>query len=48
MTGSPQQAVDMIGEFQKVGIQGINIAFRPPVDWDALQVYIEEVMPHFK
>lgn len=47
LTGSVQQAVDMIGAYKDAGIQGINIAFRPPVDWDALQTYIEEVMPHF-
>ena len=48
LSGSVQEAVDMIGKFQEVGIQGINIAFRPPIDWGALQQYIEEVMPHFR
>ncbi len=48
LTGSVQQAVDTIGALQTAGIQGVNIAFRPPVDWDNLQLYIEEVMPHFK
>jgi alkanesulfonate monooxygenase SsuD/methylene tetrahydromethanopterin reductase-like flavin-dependent oxidoreductase (luciferase family) len=47
LTGSVQETVDTIGEYADAGIQGINIAFRPPVDWDALQQYIEEVMPHF-
>ncbi len=47
LAGSAQQAVDMIGQFKEIGIQGINIAFRPPVDWDNLQCYIEDVMPHF-
>lgn len=47
LTGGAQQAVDLIGQFKDLGVQGINIAFRPPVDWDNLQVYIEEVMPHF-
>jgi hypothetical protein len=31
----------------ETGVQGLNIAFRPPVDWDALQLFIEEVMPEF-
>ncbi len=48
LTGSAQEAVDLIGEFKDIGIQGINIAFRPPVDWDNLQCYIEEVLPAFK
>jgi F420-dependent oxidoreductase-like protein len=47
LTGGPQQAIDTIGAYRDVGVAGINIAFRPPVDWDALQLYIEEVMPAF-
>ncbi|MFT7653913.1 MAG: alkanesulfonate monooxygenase SsuD [Candidatus Azotimanducaceae bacterium] len=47
LTGSVQEAVDMIGAYKDIGIQGINIAFRPPVEWDNLDLYIEEVMPHF-
>ena len=47
ITGGVQEAVDLIGQFKDVGIKGINIAFRPPVDWDNLQRYIEDVMPHF-
>lgn len=47
LVGSVQEAVDKIGAYQDIGIQGINIAFRPPVDWDNLDLYIEEVMPHF-
>jgi len=48
LKGSVQESIDMIGKFQDVGIKGINIAFRPPVDWEALQLYIEEVMPAFR
>ena len=48
LTGGVQEAVDMIGGLRDAGIQGVNIAFRPPVDWDNLQLYIEEVMPHFQ
>jgi F420-dependent oxidoreductase-like protein len=47
LTGGVQQAIDTIGAYRDVGVAGINIAFRPPVDWDALQLYIEEVMPAF-
>ena len=47
LTGSVQEAVDRIGRFKDIGIQGVNIAFRPPIDWDNLQLYIEEVMPYF-
>ena len=48
LTGSPQQAMDRIGEYQETGLQGLNIALRPPIDWDALQAFIEEVMPGFR
>lgn len=47
LTGSAQQAVDRIGAYQDAGVQGLNIAIRPPVEWDALQRFIEEVMPAF-
>lgn len=47
LVGSAQQAVDRMGEYAETGVQGLNIALRPPVDWDALQRFIEEVMPHF-
>lgn len=48
LTGSAARAVDRIGEYAAAGVQGLNIALRPPVDWDALQQFIEEVMPHFR
>jgi F420-dependent oxidoreductase-like protein len=48
VAGTPQQAIDTIGEYVKAGAARVNIAFRPPVDWDALQQYITEVMPAFR
>ena len=45
--GTVQEATDRLGEYMEVGAQGVNIAIRPPVDWDAFEAYIEEVMPHF-
>ena len=47
LVGSAQQAVDRIGEYRDTGVQGLNIAIRPPVDWESLQRFIDEVMPHF-
>lgn len=47
LTGSNQQAVDRIGAYVDTGVGGLNIAFRPPVDWDALASFIEDVMPEF-
>ena len=45
IVGSPQRAIDRLGEYEAAGIKGVNIAFRPPVDWDAFEAYIEEVLP---
>ena len=47
LVGAPQQAVDRIGEYERAGAQGLNIAFRPPVDWEAYQMFLEEVAPKF-
>ena len=48
LTGGASEAIDAIGGYVDSGIQGLNIAFRPPIDWDALQMYIEEVLPAFR
>lgn len=48
LVGSAQQAVDRIGEYVDSGVEGLNIALRPPVDWESLQRFIDDVMPHFK
>ena len=45
LRGSPQQVVDQIKEYEAAGAQGLNIAFRPPVDWDAFESFIENVFP---
>jgi F420-dependent oxidoreductase-like protein len=46
--GTPDQAVDQIGQFVKAGAQQINLAMRAPFDIDATQAFIEQVMPAFK
>ena len=47
LLGGRQEAIDRIGEYGKVGADGLNIAFRPPVDWDSYQMFLEEVAPAF-
>ena len=47
LQGSMQQAVDRIGEYADSGIDGLNIAFRPPIDFEAFEAFIEEVLPAF-
>jgi hypothetical protein len=45
MTAIPLGVVDRIGAYIESGANGLHIAFRPPVDWDAYEVYIEQVLP---
>lgn len=47
LTGTPQEVIDRVAEYVKVGADGLNIAFRAPVDWDAFEAYIEQVLPMF-
>ncbi len=47
LLGGPSEVVEQIGAFTNVGVTALNIAFRPPVDFDALQAFVEDVMPKF-
>lgn len=44
LLGSTQQALDRLGEYEETGVKGVNIAFRPPIDWDAFELFIDEVL----
>jgi alkanesulfonate monooxygenase SsuD/methylene tetrahydromethanopterin reductase-like flavin-dependent oxidoreductase (luciferase family) len=48
LAGSPAQVAERLKKFEDAGATAINIAFRPPIDWDALEVFTAEVMPQFK
>lgn len=37
LLGGKQEAIDRMAEYMEVGAQGLNIAFRPPVDWGSYQ-----------
>jgi alkanesulfonate monooxygenase SsuD/methylene tetrahydromethanopterin reductase-like flavin-dependent oxidoreductase (luciferase family) len=45
--GTPQEAVARIGEYVDAGAQQVNLAMRAPFDMEALQAFIEEVIPAF-
>ncbi len=45
LTGTPEEAVERIGQYADAGAEQLNLAIRAPFDWDALQAFIEEVMP---
>ncbi|GIW12676.1 MAG: monooxygenase [Tepidiforma sp.] len=47
VTGLPAQAVELVGRYREAGATRVNIAIRPPVDWDALHAWTEEVIPEF-
>lgn len=47
LLGTAAEARDRIGQYADAGAGQINIGVGPPVDWDALAAFTEEVMPHF-
>lgn len=47
LIGGPAEAIDRVGQYIDAGAQRLNIAIRPPVDWEALQAFTEEVIPRF-
>ncbi len=47
LVGTAPETVERIGEYASAGAEQLNIAVRAPFDWDALQAFIEEVMPAF-
>jgi F420-dependent oxidoreductase-like protein len=47
ITGTPPEAIDRVAEYMEAGADGLNIAFRPPVDWGAFEAYIAQVLPVF-
>ena len=47
VVGTAPQVIDRIAEYMEAGADGLNIAFRPPIDWDAFEAYIARVLPVF-
>lgn len=45
LTGDPEETIARLGEYRDAGVDWVNIVIRPPVDWEALQAFVEEVMP---
>jgi F420-dependent oxidoreductase-like protein len=46
--GGPREAIDLVGRYADAGCARVNIAIRPPVDWDALEAWSKEVIPAFQ
>ena len=45
LTGTPDRAVERIAEYRDAGASLVNVALRLPVDIDALEAYLTEVVP---
>ena len=43
--GTAQQTIETIRAYEEAGAARVSVAIRPPVEWDALQAFVEEVMP---
>ena len=48
LSGTPEQTIERIAQYAEAGAEQLNIAMRAPFDWDALQAFIEQVMPAFR
>ncbi|MFQ5874569.1 MAG: TIGR03560 family F420-dependent LLM class oxidoreductase [Dehalococcoidia bacterium] len=48
LLGTASEAIEQMGAFVDAGVTDLNIALRAPYDFDALQSFIEDVMPAFK
>ena len=46
--GLPRDAIDLVGRYREADAARVNIAIRPPVDWEALQAWAAEVIPACK
>ena len=47
LIGTVDEVREQIGCYASAGVENLNIAIRPPFNWDALQKFTEEVMPEF-
>jgi alkanesulfonate monooxygenase SsuD/methylene tetrahydromethanopterin reductase-like flavin-dependent oxidoreductase (luciferase family) len=48
LAGNPAQVTERIGKYRDAGVTDLNLAIRPPVDWEALEAFVEQVMPEFR
>ncbi|MEX2228480.1 MAG: TIGR03560 family F420-dependent LLM class oxidoreductase [Dehalococcoidia bacterium] len=45
VSGTAQRAIETIKAYEEAGASRVSIAIRPPVEWDALRAFAEEVIP---
>lgn len=47
VVGLPDQAIELVGRLEEAGASRVNIALRPPNDWDGMEAWAEKVIPAF-
>jgi F420-dependent oxidoreductase-like protein len=47
LAGTPGQAIDRIGEYERAGCDWVILALRAPFDLTGLELFVEQVMPAF-
>jgi F420-dependent oxidoreductase-like protein len=47
IVGSPEQVVNQIGAYAEAGVQELMIQWWDPDDVEGLQIYAEQILPHF-
>ena len=45
LSGNPKEAIETLKRYEESGADRVSIAIRPPIEWEALQSFVEEVMP---
>lgn len=45
--GTPDQAKELVARYRDAGAVRVNVALRPPIDWDGLEAWAAEVIPAF-
>lgn len=45
--GGAAQVRDRLGAYAETGVAGVNLAFRAPIDWDAVEDFVTDVLPAF-
>jgi alkanesulfonate monooxygenase SsuD/methylene tetrahydromethanopterin reductase-like flavin-dependent oxidoreductase (luciferase family) len=48
LIGNPAQVTERLKQYEAMGVKEINVAIRPPIDWAALETFVNEVMPQFR
>jgi len=47
LVGGPKSVAEQLYRYVEQGVTAINLALRPPIDWEALDAFVKEVMPTF-